>query len=132
MRLWHQELIPYLPSAQLNGQHRECCALRGLGWGKPHSTVNYVFMHNPSLLVKFHMLIMKEKRKRGHAWTDPVWLEPLYRGSKCEPWTLERFDMDLYKREDDTNIYPEHNSTYLEECLENLRSKGAKLIVPFK
>ena len=45
MRLWHQALIPHLPRQQLLGQHRECCALRGLGWGKPHATVNYVFDH---------------------------------------------------------------------------------------
>ena len=32
MRLWHQSLISKLPSKQLLGQHRECCALRGNGW----------------------------------------------------------------------------------------------------
>ena len=34
MRLWHEELISKLPRQQLLGQHRECCALRGNGWGK--------------------------------------------------------------------------------------------------
>ena len=43
MRLWHQALIPKLPRPQLLGQHRECCALRGNGWGKKHATVDYVF-----------------------------------------------------------------------------------------
>ncbi|WP_288618589.1 pyrimidine dimer DNA glycosylase/endonuclease V, partial [uncultured Weissella sp.] len=43
MRLWHESLIPKLPRQQLLGQHRECCALRGGGWGKKHATVNYVF-----------------------------------------------------------------------------------------
>lgn len=47
MRLWHESLIPYLPRQQLLGQHRECCALRGKGWGKKHKTVNYVFEHSP-------------------------------------------------------------------------------------
>ena len=47
MRLWHQSLIPQLPRAQLLGQHRECAALRGNGWGRPHATVNYVFTHSP-------------------------------------------------------------------------------------
>ena len=27
MRLWHKELIPYLPRQQLLGQWRECCAI---------------------------------------------------------------------------------------------------------
>ncbi len=40
MRLWHYQLIPHLPCQQLLGQHRECCALRGKGWGKKHATVN--------------------------------------------------------------------------------------------
>ena len=47
MRLWHQDLIPKLPRPQLLGQHRECCALRGNGWGKKHATVNYVFDYSP-------------------------------------------------------------------------------------
>ena len=39
MRLWHEELISKLPRQQLLGQHRECCALRGNGWGKKHARV---------------------------------------------------------------------------------------------
>ena len=44
MRLWHEKLIPILPDAQLLGQHRECAALRGNGWGKKHSTVDYIYL----------------------------------------------------------------------------------------
>ena len=39
MRLWHEELIPYLSNQRLSNQHRECCALRGLGWGRKHKTI---------------------------------------------------------------------------------------------
>ena len=66
MRLWHQHLIEQLPTPQLNGQHRECCALRGNGWGKKHRTVNYVFLHNPAKLVAYHLLIIKEKSHRAN------------------------------------------------------------------
>ena len=59
MRLWHQTLIPLLPRAQLLGQHRECAALRGAGWGRPHATVNYVFTHSPYKLYLYHALIME-------------------------------------------------------------------------
>ena len=38
MRLWHKDMISKLPRMQLLGQHRECTALRGKGWGKKHST----------------------------------------------------------------------------------------------
>ena len=66
MRIWHQKLIPYLPRQQLLGQHRECCALRGKGWGKKHSVVDYVFTHNPAYLVAYHWKIMSEMRNRGY------------------------------------------------------------------
>ena len=65
MRLWHQALIPHLPRAQLLGQHRECCALRGLGWGKKHATVNYVFEHPVSMLEDYHKVVMDEMERRG-------------------------------------------------------------------
>jgi len=63
MRLWHEKLIPILPSAQLNGQHQECCALRGNGWGKKHSTVNYVFNHSPLVSLLFIMFGFSLARK---------------------------------------------------------------------
>ena len=64
MRLWHQDLITQLPRPQLLGQHRECCALRGNGWGKKHATVNYVFDYSPYRLYAYHRLIMKEMTAR--------------------------------------------------------------------
>lgn len=64
MRLWHQDLLPLLPRQQLLVQHRECCALRGKGWGKPHSVVNYVFEHPLSTLEDYHGLVMREMERR--------------------------------------------------------------------
>ena len=66
MRLWHQSLIPKLPRQQLLGQHRECCALRGRGWGRNHSVVNYVFEYSPARLVAYHYLVMNEMQERGY------------------------------------------------------------------
>ena len=54
MRLWHGDLLPLLDRQRLLAQHRECAALRGLGWGKKHATVDYVFIHDPMLLVAYH------------------------------------------------------------------------------
>ena len=85
MRLWHQTLIPLLPRAQLLGQHRECAALRGAGWGRPHATVNYVFTHSPYKLYLYHALIMDEMEKRGYK-PDPLWKDPLYRGKAVAPY----------------------------------------------
>ncbi|GIP28375.1 hypothetical protein J23TS9_35050 [Paenibacillus sp. J23TS9] len=118
MRLWHEALISKLPRPQLLGQHRECCALRGNGWGKKHATVNYVFEHSPMMLVRYHQLIMEEMMNRSYH-VDNLWQNPLYRGKSCEPWA----DRELNAL-DEAMAYPEHNETYLQECLDNLAGKG--------
>ena len=125
MRLWHQFLLPYLPRQQLLGQHRECCALRGQGWGRNHSVVNYVFQHEPDKLVLYHYLVMREMKRRGYN-PDPIWLEPNWRGKVLEwsDWieaTAEDFDNAVGAL--DGCVYAEHDDAYLQECIENLRSK---------
>lgn len=117
MRLWHQDLIPKLPRAQLLGQHRECCALRGNGWGKKHQTVNYVFHYSPIKLFDYHQLVMAEMNRRGYQ-PDEKWLNKLYRGLNCEPYP------NLSDETITNPIYPEHNQSYLSECLDNLLQKG--------
>ena len=82
MRLWHQDLITKLPRQQLLGQNRECASLRGLGWGRKHATVNYVFKHDYQKLVDYHYLIMQEMLRRGYEVRDLNWLNPWYRGKR--------------------------------------------------
>lgn len=120
MRLWHEELIEKLPRQQLLGQHRECCALRGNGWKKKHATVDYVFEYSPYKLYQYHMKIMNEMKRRGYK-NDPLWEDYLYRGKSCEPFCqLEEIKATF-------PLYPEHDDTYLTECLDNLMEKGIKL-----
>lgn len=134
MRLWHQKLIPHLPRQQLLGQHRECCALRGNGWGKKHKVVDYVFTHSPSKLVAYHWLIMREMKNRGYK-PDEVWVDPYYRG-KALGYDQEFASVTGTKLEygfaitEETNyiIYPEHDEDYLEECVDNLKAKGIEII----
>ncbi|USS89059.1 TIGR02328 family protein [Fructilactobacillus cliffordii] len=109
MRLWHEALIQKLPRQQLLGQHRECAALRGNGWGRKHATVNYVFQHSPYKLFQFHMLVMDEMERRGYH-PDQNWRKPEYRGKTC-PAYQELTPCALTKP-----IYPEHNATYLQLC----------------
>jgi uncharacterized protein (TIGR02328 family) len=138
MRLWHQYLIPYLDNKRLIGQHRECCALRGNGWGKKHSVVNYVFEHHIALLIQYHSLIMNECSMRGFK-IDTKWIDMNYRGKKCLPFPKHEIDNIVYIEHigvpvidpdyiSNNFIYPEHNPKYLLECLENLKSKNAQLI----
>lgn len=124
MRLWHQELLPSLPRAQILGQHRECCALRGMAWGRKHSTVDYVFTHSVKFLVDYHHLVLKEMEQRGYK-PNRLWYCPEYRGKNAMPWpTILTSEKNLLAK---SKIYPEHNDVYLAECIANLTKKGVKL-----
>lgn len=128
MRLWHESLIPLLPRQQLLGQHREICALRGKGWGRKHSVVDYVFTHEHERLVAYHYLVMDEMERRGYK-PDKIWRDINYRGKELgfeENWCLEIYFRPIYKYSY-SPIYPEHNDVYLNECLENLRQKGIEI-----
>ena len=119
MRLWHQDLIDKLPRQQLLGQHRECCALRGKGWGKKHATVDYVFEYDPSRLVAYHYKIMQEMEQRGYN-PNKDWYLHNYRGKNLG---LDYGFATDYEYWLDKEIYPEHNKSYLRECVENLAEK---------
>lgn len=132
MRLWHQDLIKHLPRQQLLGQHRECCALRGAGWGRNHSVVNYVFSYEPTRLVAYHYLVMEEMQRRGYH-PDPIWENVCYRGKAigyqedwCDQATVN-FIVNLAHAVDVIPIYSEHNAEYLQECLDNLKEKGIEI-----
>lgn len=118
MRLWHYDLIPHLPRQQLLGQHRECCALRGKGWGRKHEIVDYVFEYDMGYLYKYHTIIMSEMHRRGYS-CEPLWLIPEYRGKELGVIPQEKMTLNQY--------YPEHNDDYLEKCLNNLYKKGVNL-----
>lgn len=131
MRLWHQALIPYLDRQRLLGCHRECCALRGKGWGRNHSVVNYVFTYSTARLVAYHYLIMNEMKKRGYN-PNEIWYNIDYRGSVlgkevlwCDHTTMLWFLGAAEKY--NYPIYPEHNDEYLQECIENLKGKGIEI-----
>ena len=139
MRLWHQILIPYLDAKRLLSQHRECCALRGKGWGKKHSVVDYVFKHDLAHLYQYHLIVMSEMAKRDYS-VDPAWYRRLYRGKHLSSSTLLEIGSYVFKDESECTssienyikspwslIYCEHDIAYLKECLLNLKSKNAQL-----
>lgn len=134
MRLWHQSLIPYLDRQRLLGQHRECCALRGKGWGKKHSVVDYVFTYEPDYLIAYHFLIIEEMIKRGYN-PNGVWLNPNWRGDVIgmDNWVKRVDEYAIYQqllsaaKEHNTMIFPEHNEKYLQDCINNLKEKGIEI-----
>lgn len=128
MRLWHQALLPHLPRQQLLGQHRECCALRGKGWGRPHATVNYVFKHKYEYLVAYHHAVMGEMMMRGYNVYGPWWAVG-YRGKNAAELSPDEYDDNLYTTLvwRGKPVYREHGKAYLKECLDNLREKGINI-----
>lgn len=124
MRLWHQDLISKLPRQQLLGQHRECCALRGNGWGKKHSTVDYIYKYGLHYLVEYHALVMEEMEKRGYI-IDQLWWDASYRGKSCG--YDETIGINYLSKLRPDPIYPEHNDDYMCECVANLSRKGVEI-----
>lgn len=131
MRLWHQKLIWHLDNKRLLGQHRECCALRGRGWGKKHSVVDYVFRYGLAHLYEYHKLVMNEMIRRNYN-VDESWYDEAYRGRSLPPATIAEIGVYVppigpAHWASRFMIYPEHNDNYLRECLLNLKSKHAEL-----
>jgi uncharacterized protein (TIGR02328 family) len=117
MRLWHYKLLPYLPRQQLLGQHRECAALRGKGWGKKHATVNYVFRYSYECLFEYHLKVIEEMKNRNY-FPDPVWERFEYRG-KNSPELRREYNPRTRR----WFPYPEHDTNYLKLCIQNLNNK---------
>ena len=123
MRLWHQGLLKALPRQQLLSQHRECCALRGNGWCKKHSVVNYVFEYPLEMLEDYHQAVMQEMESRGYA-VDYLWAFRGYRGKSFGKQVLKERIPKCERM-----VYPEHDDDYLKECLDNLATKGIALSI---
>ena len=131
MRLWHQKLLPYLDRQRLLSQHREVCALRGKGWGKKHATVDYVFTHDPALLIAYHYCVMEEMERRGYH-PDRTWDFPEWRGTtlgKQDDFADKALTEQCWMNVNQMGsiIYPEHNDEYLRECIALLKEKQAPI-----
>ena len=129
MRLWPLAILDQLPRQQLLGQHRECCALRGKGWGRKHATVDYVFRHPYFYLFAYHKRVLDEMIRRGYSFAIE-WGCSDYRGQKLgdehsafTSWNHKT--IEYLKRFEP--VYPEHDVKYLDECIANLAAKGVKI-----
>lgn len=139
MRIWDQRLIkslPYNPGTSLNqlgGQRRENAAMRGLGWEKKHSTVQYALDDEFEKLIAYDMLIIDEiLRRNPNANIDKNWLDYNYRGKRqneCKLINIDINKVNLYYNDalHGKMIYDYRDDKYLQECIENLKLKGIEL-----
>ena len=114
MRLWHKDLIPYLPRQQLLGQWRECCAIAKhiYDTGLPnHILVNRILYYFP---------------EHFDVYADLVRTEMLSRGYKCD-WDKFYKYRHCFSRGRMISSHEcfndWHNDRYLRQCLYNLQEK---------
>lgn len=113
MRLWHVDLIEYLPRQQLLGQWRElCCIARGIAVnGTPgHVLVNPVMNWPIEHLYSYAHIVHREILRRG------------YRASfgSFAKWLALEPGTDLPERP----YRGWHTLRYLRQCLYNLQEKA--------
>jgi len=120
MRLWHKDLIPYLPKQQLISQWRECIAIakKIAEFGEPHHRLVNKIMDYPI--------------SNFYRYTDTVISELFDRGYKVSPLALKNFE-DLMQKIDpnydeevhwDSIFFLWHTKDYLVQCYYNLQEKA--------
>ncbi len=113
MRLWHIDLIPYLPKSQLLAQWRELNSI--FKKQDKHILINYIYKYPKDYL---------------YYYSNKVLVEMVNRGISIKSWDNYRnyfsnFLMSgVYTHEDDEPLkYDEHNAEYLAICYHNLLEK---------
>ena len=113
MRLWHWQLIPYLPKSQLVAQWRELNSI--FKKQDKHILINYVYEYPKNCLFGYSSKVITEMKKRG------------YKIKNWDNW--DNYFKDIKKDhtcDDYVHINPfknHHNKQYLEICYFNLEEK---------
>ena len=122
MRLWHKDLIPYLPRKQLIAQWRECCAIASniANKGTPnHLLVNKVIKYDILHFISYTYWVKEEMKKRGYKIsekTDNNFVNNLVCAYGGLPFITKVYPINkLYK------LW--HDERYLKQCLFNLQEK---------
>lgn len=109
MRLWHYQLIHYLPKSQLLAQWRE---LNSIFKKQPkHLLINYVYEYPKNDLKTYACIVIEEMKRRGYKIKNMANFEA-YFGSKLLPAPI---DGKLFRNH--------HNFRYLQQCFYNLEEK---------
>jgi uncharacterized protein (TIGR02328 family) len=113
MRLWHKDLIPYLPQQQLLGQWRECCLIAKTI--KETDTPNHILVNR----------IMNYSLNHFWSYGTEVAAELIRRGYQVnENKFTQYFDNQTLMRISHELIFKEwHDEEYLTICYYNLLEK---------
>ena len=113
MRLWHKELVKYLPRLQLVSQWRECVSIitKIKQDGTPnHILVNRVLDYPLDHFYTYCHMVQSEMLRRGYKASDK---------SKSKIW------IEVWHYIPNTKLFVNwHNDVYLRESLYNLEEKA--------
>lgn len=114
MRLWHIDLIPYLPKSQWLAQWRELNSI----YKKPedHVLINYIYDYDKVYLYNYSKTLLQEMNKRN---------------INIHYSSLKNFDncfkeLNWFEKQDNLknpHVFNEHNNEYLTICYYNLKEK---------
>ncbi len=105
MRLWHIDLIPYLPKSQLLAQWRELNSI--FKKQDKHILINYIYEYDKSALYTYSLRVWNEMCNRGY--------QP-----NLEKMAFYFKDISVCQSD---NPFKEHNNEYLTICYYNLKEK---------
>ena len=108
MRLWHYELLRYLPTSQLLSQKRECDLIwKDLASGKQtnHILINYIWSYTYDDLFEYYSLLADEFERRNFKFNYSKYITSDY-------YRLSR-----------APFIDHHNKQYLIQCFYNLQEK---------
>ena len=115
MRLWHKDIIKYLPREQLVAQWRELSAIAGNlnTKGTPnHILVNKVLNYPIDHFISYALYVRQEMTRRGYRTMESVWEKILSTNDGA---------FELVAPE---CLFPRwHNFQYLRQCYYNLEEK---------
>lgn len=107
MRLWHHELIPFLPRSQLLAQWRELNSV--FAKEDRHILINYIYEYPKNHLYSYTHLIINEMAIRGYK---------IRSFEKMNNYFLQTDCIDC-----STIFTNHHDNEYLEICYFNLKEK---------
>ena len=116
MRLWHKDLIPFLPRQHLLGQWRECCLIaRQIATnGTPnHILVNRVMDYPIGDFIRYGRMVYDEMDFRGYSAKLDAF----------EKYFDQRIISRAYGLQEHCTFANWHDDIYLRECLYNLEEK---------
>lgn len=107
MRLWHIDLIPYLPNSQLIAQWRELNSI--FKKQDKHILINYIYEYDKQYLFNYTFAVIEELSARN---------------IKIKKWdNYDKYFIDLVGTINCDLKYPEHHNEYLTICYYNLKEK---------